>query len=198
MANIRSAATAVVLAGAVGYAGFLVGGAIHRPQHVAATVSTSPAAPSSASAVPQAPSGLQPGDLAPNFTLKTTTGQTVSLASLRGHPVWLNFWATWCTWCQKEIPIVEKFQTAYHGKLDIYGVDVQEPVSKVTPYMVQKKMNYPVLLDSQGAVAAGYGVQGLPTSAFISPTGKIVYIYVGAFLSYAQANVYVQKALAAQ
>lgn len=190
MAGWRKVATAVVLAGAVGYGGFVVGSALHKNS---ANASSTASATQTASAS-EGVTGLAPGDLAPNFTLTTTSGQTVSLASLRGHPVWLNFWATWCTWCQKEIPIVEQAQGQYRGKMAIYGVDVQEPLSKVLPYMAAKRMNYPVLLDSQGSVAASYGVQGLPTSVFISASGKIVTIYTGAILSFAQAQSLVQKA----
>lgn len=193
MQKWRSIFTAVVLAGAVGYTGFAVGGALHKstPTPTSSQGSSSPISSASASSG----LGLQVGDMAPNFSLKTTTGTTVSLSSLRGHPVWLNFWATWCPFCNQEMPIIKKIQTADHAKIDIYGVDVQEPASKVIPFVKKKGLNYPILLDSQGAVAADYGATGLPLSIFINSSGKIAAIRVGAFLTKSQAMADVNKAL---
>ncbi|WP_242968670.1 TlpA disulfide reductase family protein [Sulfobacillus sp. hq2] len=179
----------IVLLAALIYAGFLVGRGT-KPHTVAAPKTKSTASASTAQY------GLTAGQFAPNFTLTTTAGQTVSLASLRGHPVWLNFWATWCPWCNKEIPQIEKVQASYAGRIDIYGVDVQQSQATVAQYMKAKGVNYPVLLDTQGAVAAAYGVQGLPMSVFIGPHGRIRAIYSGALLSPQSIAPYLHKLLA--
>ncbi len=148
-----------------------------------------------ATATATATSGLQAGQFAPGFTLRTTTGARVSLSQLRGHPVWLNFWATWCPWCRKEIPELEKVQQEYGKQVDIYGVAVQQPQETVSQYMAQAHMNYPVLLDAQGSVAALYGIEFYPTSVFISPGGKILAVYQGAFLSEHNMRPYLQRLL---
>ncbi|WP_171822610.1 TlpA family protein disulfide reductase [Sulfobacillus thermosulfidooxidans] len=185
MVSLKRVAGWGVLFGAFIYGGYIVG---HSTAHPTATpkphTSTASQATTQASTSAGTPqSGLVPGQFAPNFTLKTTQGNTVTLAQLRGHPVWLNFWATWCPWCKKEIPEIEQVKSQYGNRIDIYGVAIQQPASTVTQYMIAKKMNYPVLLDSQGSVAASYGVQYLPTSVFISSSGKILAVYTGAFLS---------------
>lgn len=158
------------------YGGFLVGRAL--PHHRRA-----PTDASLAQGRAVAPVGLAPGDVAPNFTLSTTTGQTLSLKSLRGHPVWLNFWATWCPWCKKEIPELVRVKNQYGAAIAIYGVDEQQTRSQVVDYMSQAQMNYPVFLDTSGAVAGTYGVQYYPTSVFIGSDGHIAGIYTGALLS---------------
>lgn len=193
----KVAGVAVLLAG-FGLAGFLVErsvaghGSASKPVSTAATVPSASAA-SSASAATGV--GLSPGNIPPDFTLSTTTGQLVTLSALRGHPVWLNFWATWCPWCKQEIPLIESVKAQYGSGIDIFGVDIQEPLPTVTAYMTLKNMNYPVLLDKTGAVAASYGVQGLPTSVFIGASGRVVAVYTGAFLSKATLDPYLQQLL---
>ncbi|MCY0864784.1 MAG: redoxin domain-containing protein [Sulfobacillus sp.] len=181
MGGTRQVLTMVVLAGALVYAGYLIG---HRVR--TATEKTPPVATAAASTTSTV--GVAPGDIAPNFTLTTSTGQTVTLSQLRGHPVWLNFWATWCPYCNKEIPIVEQEAVTHQGQLDVVGVDVEESASKVNTFMTAHHMTYPVVLDSQGAVSASYGVTGLPTSVFIRPDGRVGALYTGAILSVSQAN----------
>lgn len=191
-ATKRWAGWAVLLAALI-YAGFLIGrtAPARHPEAAAKTVRRQA---SVAASTPQY--GLSPGQFAPNFTLTDTKGQSVTLADLRGRPVWLNFWATWCPWCNKEIPQIANVEDAYAGRIDIYGVDVQQSQSTVAQYMAAKRVNYPVLLDSQGAVAASYGVQGLPMSVFIGPHGKIRAVYSGALLSPASIAPYLHKLLA--
>lgn len=190
--TVRTMASVAVLAAAATYAGFLVSHGINssRPSTAARTHKTRSASPSPAAQV-----GLSQGDIPPDFTLATTSGQKITLSSLRGHPVWLNFWATWCPWCKKEIPIIEQFKTRYGNRLDIYGVDVQQASPTVSAYMTQKKMNYPVLLDTTGQVSATYGVTGLPMSVFINAQGRIQAVYQGAFLDKATAAQYVQAVM---
>lgn len=191
-ATKRWAGWAVLLAALI-YAGFLIGRTAPA-RHPEAAAKTPRRQASVAASTPQY--GLSPGQFAPNFTLTDTKGQSVTLSDLRGRPVWLNFWATWCPWCNKEIPQIESVEDEYAGRIDIYGVDVQQSQSTVAQYMAAKAVNYPVLLDSQGAVAASYGVQGLPMSVFIGPHGKIRAVYSGALLSPASIAPYLHKLLA--
>ncbi|MHB1957313.1 MAG: TlpA family protein disulfide reductase [Sulfobacillus sp.] len=182
MSNKRRVAGMAVMVAAFVYGGFLVGRSIpHRSaaHHTAL-----------ASAQTSVPVGLAPGDQAPNFSLSSTQGQLVTLSSLRGHPVWLNFWATWCPWCKKEIPEIIQVKQQYGTGIDIYGIDEEQAQATVVQYMQSKHMNYPVLLDSQGIVAGTYGVQAFPTSVFINANGRIAGVYTGAFLSRSQMDPY--------
>ncbi len=192
MVSVKRWAGWGVLLAALIYAGFIIGRAVQPARPQVAAVKTVKEAKTSAG-----PSqyGLSPGQFAPNFTLETTTGKVVTLADLRGHPVWLNFWATWCPWCKKEIPQIETVQKDDGSTIDIYGVDIQQSAATVSQYMTAKQMNYPVLLDTQGSVAAAYGVEFLPTSVFIAPSGKILAVSTGALISPKDVAPYVQKLL---
>lgn len=138
---------------------------------------------SSLTSVVNAAAPLTPGSPAPDFQLKTVSGKTVSLAALKGHPVMLNFWATWCPWCKKEIPDMIRLEHQYGNQIQIYGVDVQEPSATVKSWMSSHGVDYPVLLDNGAQVAANYGVTALPVTVFIHPNGTISQIHVGAFAS---------------
>lgn len=201
-----------VLFGAFLYGGYLIGhrattvasGTFHTtPNHVHKGARTSSSAHSTSHsgshhsplATASTASGLQVGQFAPGFTLRSTTGRTVSLSQLRGHAVWLNFWATWCPWCRKEIPELEKVEQRYGKQVDIYGVAVQQPQPTVSQYMTKIHVNYPVLLDSQGSVAAIYGVNFYPTSVFIGPNGKILAVHQGPFLSQKGIDPYLHELL---
>ncbi len=210
MSSKKRVAGWVVLLATFLYGGYLVGHsttntasrALHATQKPEHTTAISPSSKPSRSgshkssrATASAASGLQVGQFAPGFTLKTTTGATVSLSQLHGHLLWLNFWATWCTWCQKEIPELKKVQQQYGKKIDLYGVAVQQSQPTVSRYMSREHMNYPVLLDSQGSVAAVYGIEFYPTSVFIGPNGKILAVHRGPFLSQHSMTSYLHKLL---
>jgi len=168
-------ATAVVLAAAAGYAGFLLAPVV-APKHASPTV----AAKTTEQYIPV---GLAVGDYPPNFTLEDVQGRTITLASLRGHAVWLNFWATWCPWCRTEMPDMEKVHEMYGNRLLIYGIDIQQSRATVTQWLTQHGITYDVLLDTTGQVATTYDVNQLPTSIFIAPNGRITAVHTGAFLS---------------
>ncbi len=181
--DVRKVATWTVVGLAVVYSGFLVHRSIGVPHATAGGQSR----------LQHAQVGFLPGDVAPSFTLQTTAGQTVTLASLRGHGVWLNFWATWCPHCKQELPIVEQEQRVYGNKVDIVGVDVQESRAKVQQFAQSLGLTYPIALDSQGSVAANYGINGLPTQVFIAPNGVIKAVYEGAFQNPSQALHYLKQ-----
>lgn len=178
--QVRKAATVAVVAAAAVYSGYL----IHQSAHPAGTIASSRVAS-------HRPVGNLPGDVAPNFVLKTAGGKTISLASLRGHGVWLNFWATWCPNCRVELPIVEQEHRLYGNKVDILGVDVQESAKTVSLFVSSHGLTYPTVLDTQGGVAAAYGVTGLPTSVFVAPNGVIRAVVTGALQNLATATHYI-------
>ena len=128
--------------------------------------------------VPKAPLsvGTQVGQIAPDFTLPRLNGQgSVRLWSLRGKPVWLNFFASWCPPCNAEA--YDLAQTAKKSPgLELIGVDLtasESSIAKVDAFVQQYGIAYPVLLDQSGSVANRYGVQAIPTSFFIDREGVI-------------------------
>jgi thiol-disulfide isomerase/thioredoxin len=121
---------------------------------------------------------------APEVTFKGLDGKEVSLASLKGKVVVVNFWATWCEPCQIEIPWMIEFQNKYAGKgFTIIGAAMDdEGASVVAPYVEKEKfdvdgqklpINYPVVLGNDDIGEKFGGILGLPTSFVITRDGKI-------------------------
>lgn len=128
---------------------------------------------------PEARSDLR-GKQALNFELETLGGGTVSLESLRGKVVLVNFWATWCGPCRIEMPMLERVYQEYGDKgLEVVAVSVQEPREDVEPYIEEYGYTFPVLLDPDGAVGNAYRTASIPTSIIIDREGTIIHHFVG-------------------
>jgi thiol-disulfide isomerase/thioredoxin len=150
--------------------------------------STPPTNAANESEIPENP--LQ-GKMAPQFTLKDTTGRKVSLADYKGKAVVVDFWATWCAPCKIEIPWLEQFHNQYASQgLEILGIseDDLDPDDKakllqekkdIADKAAQLKINYPVLIDDASVSTPYGGVDGLPTTFFIDRNGKVVASTVG-------------------
>lgn len=124
----------------------------------------------------------QVGEQAPAFSLKDKDGKTISLASLKGKVVVLNFWATWCPPCRAEIPDFKKVYSEYKGKgVEIIGVSLDHKGwDVVRPFLKKWDINYPVVLGG-AKIAKDYGnVRSIPTTFIIDKKGKIVDSHVGA------------------
>jgi peroxiredoxin len=132
------------------------------------------------------PSTARIGSPAPDFTLKTIDGKVVSLADLRGKPVLINLWATWCPPCRDEMPGIQAVYEKYAAKgLVVLAIDftVQDHLPEVTAFVQEFGLTFPILLDETGDVSAGlYGMIGLPTSYFIDPQGILQRIQIGGML----------------
>jgi cytochrome c biogenesis protein CcmG/thiol:disulfide interchange protein DsbE len=118
---------------------------------------------------------------APDFTLTTFKGTTISLEELRGKPVVINFWASWCPPCRIEAPLIERTWRAYktHGPIFI-GVNIQDRKEDALNYIREFDITYPNGPDPTGEIAIDYGVSGLPVTFFVSRRGEVVRRWVGA------------------
>lgn len=116
---------------------------------------------------------------APDFTLTTLTGDSFTLSELQGTPVVLNFWATWCGPCQRELPALQSAAERYAGKIIIVGVDQGEAADVVQPYADELGLTFPVPLDVDFAVGDRYDIRGLPTTFFIDRDGMIRSVWAG-------------------
>jgi peroxiredoxin len=119
------------------------------------------------------------GSLAPDFTLTSLTGESMTLSQLRGQSVVLNFWATWCQPCQRELPALQATAEDYAGKVTILGIDQAEEPAKVQEFVERFGLTYPILLDSDFRASDLYQVRGMPTTFFVDGDGVIRHLWLG-------------------
>lgn len=118
---------------------------------------------------------------APDFTLTTFEGTAISLEDLRGKPVVINFWASWCPPCRIEAPLIERTWREYKNRgLIFLGVNIQDRKEDALNYIREFDITYPNGPDPTGEISIDYGVSGLPVTFFVSSTGEIVRRWVGA------------------
>lgn len=125
------------------------------------------------------------GKRAPTFTLVSTDGKKVSLSDFKGHPVIVNFWASWCGPCKLEMPWFEEFAHKYAGQgLVVLGLNQDDdmPPAEVEKTARHIGVSYPVLMPDKGqSVSKAYGgVEYLPETFYVDRTGKVAGISAGA------------------
>jgi len=119
------------------------------------------------------------GRAAPGFSLVPIGGgQPVALEQLRGHPVVLNFWATWCVPCLQEHPALSEASHSF-PEVQFLGVVYEDDAARATSFVQERPSGYPSLLDPDGRTAIAYGVFGVPETFFIDGSGRIVEKFVG-------------------
>lgn len=119
------------------------------------------------------------GDEAPDFEMTLTDGSRVKLSDLRGKVVMLQFTASWCGVCRKEMPFIESDIWQKHkgnASFALYGIDRDEPLDKVKSFAAQTKVTYPLGLDPGADIFAKYAVRnaGITRNVLIDREGKIV------------------------
>jgi peroxiredoxin len=124
---------------------------------------------------PSGPAVAATGKLAPNFTLKTPDGKTVSLSDLRGKAVLVNFWATWCGPCNVEMPWLVDLQKKYASQgFEILGVAMDDVGPKdIAKFAEEKHVDYPILIGNDSVGDAYGGIPFLPGNFYIDRDGKI-------------------------
>ncbi len=151
--------------------------AIRRGRWVAATVVGLAALAVGCQAQPEA----RLGGVAPDFTLASVDGSRVRLADLKGKPVLVNFWATWCTPCREEMPIMQEVYEQYRARgLAILAVNMEEDEARVGQWIEQGGYTFTFVLDSDGQQVKRYNVNAAPTSYFIGRDGVIRDLKLGA------------------
>ncbi|MBI3495533.1 TlpA family protein disulfide reductase [Candidatus Berkelbacteria bacterium] len=129
------------------------------------------AASAAATATPQ---------LAPDFTAQKLGGGTISLAQYRGKkPVVLDFWATWCPNCRRDMPAVSQFYPKYKDRAEIIGVNIQESESIVADFIKARGITFPIVVDPAGLVSAKYGVQYTNFHVLINTDGTVAGVIPG-------------------
>lgn len=139
------------------------------------------------------------GFLAPNFELQSLGGPVYRPGDLRGNPVLINFWASWCPPCRLEMPALQSVYAQYHDQgLQVLAVNVtdQDDLTSVAQFAREFGLTFPVLMDTDGQVGRLYQMQALPTSFLVGSDGVIRQVYVGGPLDESLLRAQVMKLLA--
>jgi peroxiredoxin len=120
------------------------------------------------------------GASAPDFTLKTLGGPNMRLQEQRGKVVLVNFWATWCGPCRKEIPHLNRIADKYKSSgLVLMGVNVDDDVRNASDVATKLKVSFPVLLDTDKRVSKLYDLNSMPSTMVIDRSGRVRYLHRG-------------------
>ena len=124
-------------------------------------------------------SGRVAAEPAPDFLLKDLDGSSHSLAKYADKVILLNFWSTWCADCKREAPSLVRLHSQRLANLVILGVAVNDAEANVRAFAAQQAIEYPVVLDDDGAVADLYGLEFIPTNVIVDADGEIHDTIVG-------------------
>ena len=125
---------------------------------------------------------LPDGPPAPDFVLETLDGRELALSDLRGKPVVMNFWASWCVPCRVEMPILEDAAQRYRGRVHFLGVNALDRPALAREFARKLGVTFPSVVDEDGVVLAKYRVVGLPTTVFVTRSGRLFEVHAGPFV----------------
>jgi len=126
-----------------------------------------------------ASSGLE-GRSAPDFALKSSTGENLRLSEYRGEVVMVNFWATWCGPCRQEMPLLDELYQRYERVgFNLLGVNIDDDSRKAMKMIEELGVNFPVLFDSRKEVSKLYEVEAMPVTVLIDREGNVRYVHHG-------------------
>ncbi len=122
------------------------------------------------------------GNPAPDFQFYNPEEEPISLSDLRGKPVMLNFWATWCGPCVSEMPYIQQVYEEWSARgLVLLAINIGETSSQVEEFLQNHNLSVPVLLDTRQVIAQKYSIRAIPTTFFIDKDGIIQAMKVGPF-----------------
>jgi len=117
---------------------------------------------------------------APDFTLKSRSGENIKLSELRGQVVMLNFWASWCAPCRQEMPLLEKLYQRYEPMgFTLLGINVEENSDDALRWLKNLDISFPILLDTKNTTSELYSVMAMPTTLLIDRDGNVRFLHRG-------------------
>tara|TARA_R110000737_G_C14565207_1_gene483066 strand:- start:917 stop:1456 length:540 start_codon:yes stop_codon:yes gene_type:complete len=120
------------------------------------------------------------GEKAPDFTLKTLSGENLNLMEQRGNIIVINFWASWCGPCRIEMPILQEFHEQYQDLgVAVWGVNVEQENQAGLNYIRELAVDFPIFFDASNDVSASYDVEAMPTTVIIDRHGKVRSVFRG-------------------
>ncbi|WP_168412933.1 peroxiredoxin family protein [Bacillus salacetis] len=129
--------------------------------------------------IPDRLPGPKLGSPAPEFTLKSLSGETVSLTNFKGKKVLINFWAAWCKPCTAELPALEAFNKSGQKDIQVLSINI-DPEDHAGEFAKEAGISFPVLLDEDDKVNEEYQVISIPTSLLIDENGYVINKHIGA------------------
>lgn len=126
-----------------------------------------------------ASSGME-GQPAPDFALKSASGENLRLSEYRGDVVMINFWATWCGPCRQEMPLLDELYTRYQRVgFNLLGVNIDDDSAGAMRMVEELGVNFPVLFDSRKEVSKLYEVEAMPTTVLLDREGRVRHVHHG-------------------
>lgn len=118
--------------------------------------------------------------MAPGFSLPSRSGDSVSLQSLKGQVVMINFWASWCGPCRQEMPLLDQMYKRYSSLgFTLLGVNVEANTQDAEKWLAKTPVTFPVLFDKENKVSKLYDVNAMPSTVFIDRKGNVRYLHRG-------------------
>jgi len=125
-------------------------------------------------------SAVKVRQIAPDFTLASNKGSNIRLKDLRGKVVMINFWATWCAPCRKELPLLNNLYNKYKGKgFVLLGVNIDEHSKQAQKMISELKINFPVLFDHTQTTSEAYDLQAMPSTFIVDKNGVVRFSHYG-------------------
>jgi peroxiredoxin len=126
-----------------------------------------------------ASSGLE-GQQAPDFALKSSSGENLRLSEYRGDVVMINFWATWCGPCRQEMPLLDELYNRYQRVgFNLLGVNIDDDSSRAMKMVSELGVSFPVLFDARKEVSKLYEVNAMPVTVIVDREGNVRYVHHG-------------------
>jgi peroxiredoxin len=126
-----------------------------------------------------ASSGLE-GQVAPDFALKSSSGENLRLSEYRGDVVMINFWATWCGPCRQEMPLLDELYTRYERVgFSLLGVNIDDDSRRAMQMIEDLGVSFPVLFDARKEVSELYEVEAMPVTVLVDREGNVRHVHHG-------------------
>ena len=120
------------------------------------------------------------GKAAPDFALKSSTGENLRLSEFRGDVVMINFWATWCGPCRQEMPLLDELYARYERVgFNLLGVNIDDDSRRAMQMIEELGVDFPVLFDARKEVSKLYEVDAMPVTVLVDREGKVRHVHHG-------------------
>jgi peroxiredoxin len=120
------------------------------------------------------------GQPAPDFALKSSTGENLRLSEYRGDVVMINFWATWCGPCRQEMPLLDELYSRYQRVgFNLLGVNIDDDSGRAMDMIEDLGVSFPVLFDARKEVSKLYEVEAMPVTVIVDREGTVRYVHHG-------------------